>query len=144
MKHATRLFNCTLCLSQCVICSSCDHGNIYCSPDCARSARQKSCKESNKRYQKSKKGRINNALRQQRFRERLRNNVTDHGSQVTHQDALLLPVKNRSEKWVDRHEKGRMKCCCCQNPVSDWVRYGFLQQTARAKTQHSSSYYRPP
>lgn len=74
---------------------------------------KKSCKESNKRYQNSKKGRINNALRQQRFRERLRNNVTDHGSQVTHQDALLLPVKNRSEKWVDRQEKGRMKCCCC-------------------------------
>ena len=144
MEHISRLFNCALCLTQCVICSSCDHGNIYCSSNCARSARQKSCKESNKRYQQSKKGRMNNALRQQRFRERVKNKVTDQGSQITPQDALLVSVENRAEKSIDRQEKNRMKCCCCQMTVSDWVRYGFLQQTARANTLHSLSGHRPP
>ena len=73
MKHSSRLFSCSFCLQQVVICSHCDRGNIYCSPKCAINARKQYCKESNKRYQQTTKGKFNNALRQKRFRARQKN-----------------------------------------------------------------------
>ena len=70
MEPSSRLFYCALCYTQCVICSPCDYGQIYCSPDCSKSARQKSCNEAEKRYQQTPKGKLNHKLRQQRYRER--------------------------------------------------------------------------
>ena len=83
MELSSRLFNCALCHIQCVICSPCDNGQIYCSPDCSRSARKKSCNEGEKRYQQTPKGKLNHALRQKRYRERECKIVTDHTCQTS-------------------------------------------------------------
>lgn len=77
MKHSLRLYSCTFCHTQVLICSNCDRGQIYCASTCALTARKKSCKQANRRYQKTFKGKMNNALRQRRFRQRSKKIVTD-------------------------------------------------------------------
>lgn len=144
MEPISRLFICALCLAQCVICSPCDHGQIYCGPVCSHSSRQKSCKEAEQRYQKTLRGKMKHALRQRRYRARLREKVTDQGSKPAHQHALLISVEKRAEKAVDGHESGRLKCCCCQAILSNWLRTGFLQQSMRANTPTFLLYARPP
>ena len=144
MEPLSRLFSCALCLAQCVICSSCDRGQIYCGPDCACSARKKSCKEAEQRYQRTFRGKMNHALRQRRYRTRLHDKVTDRGSQVVSPHALLVSVEKRAVKLVNRHENGQLKCCCCQEPLSNWLRAGFLQQTTRANTPTLLLFARPP
>jgi Zn-finger protein len=100
MKHTLRLYYCAFCYAQTFICSNCDRGQIYCSSTCSSVARKKSCKEANQRYQKTIKGRVTNALRQKRFRRRLKNLVTDQGTHFTPQNALLHEDDNKPKKSV--------------------------------------------
>ena len=144
MEPISRLFNCALCHAQVIICSTCDHGNIYCSPNCSDSARQKSCQEADKRYQNTFRGKMNHALRQRRYRARSQEKVTDHGSQPISHGVLLMSVEKRARNAVIIHYGDRLECCCCQKSVPSWVRYGFLQQTARLKPSVLSSCSRPP
>lgn len=143
MKHTPRLFSCALCLLQTVICSHCDRGQIYCSPECSQAARQKSCREAEKRYQNTLNGKMKHALRQRRYRERLRKIVTDHGSQSTPQDALLHSVENKTTKMKINHEAKTMRCSFCQNAVSFWLRRGFLRPSYSQK-EALLLYSRPP
>ncbi len=144
MEPISRLYYCALCHVQCTICSSCDHGQIYCGLDCAHSARQKSCKEAEQRYQQTHKGKMNHALRQRRYLARLKIKVTDQGYQSTPQDDLLASVEKETIKAVIKHIKEPFECCCCHKPVSSWVRYDFLQQTARSNSPVSLHCDRPP
>lgn len=143
MKHAPRLYSCSFCLQQVVICSHCDRGNIYCSPICALTARQKYCKASNKRYQQTLNGRFNNALRQKRFRARQTNKVTDHGSQATDKNALLQEAKNSATKNVIKQDLGDMKCDFCNKSVLHWLRNDFLRYYVKQNIK-KSCYSRPP
>ena len=74
-----RSYQCALCHSQVHICRRCDRGNIYC-PTCAPLARRASIGRAKKRYRQSRRGRFHHAKRQQRYRARKINKVTDHGS----------------------------------------------------------------
>ena len=94
MEPTPRLFLCMLCHGQVVLCSWCDHGQIYCSRACAHFSRQKSLRLARRRYQKTFNGRRNHAACQARYRQRLRNKVTDHGSPPSPQNAPIQSLEN--------------------------------------------------
>lgn len=143
MKHSPRLYYCVLCHAQSIICSDCDRGQIYCSDTCSKAARLKSCREAEKRYQHTPKGKHKHAARQKRYRERFRQKVTDHGSITPIADGLLHSVKNKTME-VDRDQDSRgISCCFCKKPVSSWLRAGFLRYYS-TQSALNSSYLRPP
>ena len=76
MKQIARLLNCIRCHKQVRICSTCDRGNIYCGSECSVPARRELERAAGARYQKSYKGRLKHAARQQRYREREKQKVT--------------------------------------------------------------------
>jgi hypothetical protein len=143
MKRSSRLFYCASCSQQVVICSHCDRGNIYCGLKCTTAARQKYCKASNKRYQQTKQGRFNNALRQSRFRIRQANKVTDHSSQDIPKSALLCAAKNNAIKNVINHDLGCIQCCFCNKSSSNWLRHDFLRYYVKQNIKNLR-YSRPP
>lgn len=67
-----RMFLCARCRAQVVICSHCDRGQRYCSPECARVVRQSSMRAAGRRYQQCRQGRHNHAQRMARCRLRRR------------------------------------------------------------------------
>lgn len=79
MPESLRRFLCRRCLAAVFICTSCDRGQVYCSGDCARAARQSSRREANRRYARTAEGRLKSAARSQQYRDR-RQRVTDQGS----------------------------------------------------------------
>ena len=124
MKQPTsRLFSCLRCHRQTIICSYCDRGQLYCSQQCANTARRGSCRLAENRYQKTLRGKRKHALRQQRYRARLKKKVTDHGSHSPTPNVLLNPINNKTTEpaYCD------LRCCFCKKPVSTWIRQGFLR-----------------
>ena len=145
MKQSPRLYYCLRCTVQVVICSHCDRGQIYCSSDCSNAARLQSVRAAERRYQDSSRGKMNHALRQRRYRARLKEKVTDQGSSLLSRNALLTSVENETEiEDADHRELSLSCCCCCQNPVSSWFRYGFLRRAERVFTSVSNTVCRPP
>lgn len=63
-----REYECQRCGRAVVVCSICDHGNRYCSAECARAARGESQRAASRRYQKTPQGALNHAARQARYR----------------------------------------------------------------------------
>ncbi len=93
MKTA-RLYHCARCHRQVWICSSCDRGNRYCRNDCPQIARQQSQRQASQKYRSSRKGRLANAERQRRFRQR-KNKVTHQGSaSLALRDSLSKPFSS--------------------------------------------------
>lgn len=127
MEHTSRLFSCIRCHAQTSICAHCDRGQIYCNIECANIARLQSKRDAQRRYQLTPGGRMKHALRQQRYRNRLRIKVTHHSSIVTTQDGLLRQVKNKAKESVLRHVDFKKRCCFCKKSVSPYFRQGFLR-----------------
>src|SRR5437879_4355865 len=88
MEYSARLFNCVHCHAQVLICSICDHGNIYCGTVCSELARTTLLKETRQRYQSSRKGRLRHAAQQQRYRirQKIKSKI------VMDQTSTLLPI----------------------------------------------------
>lgn len=144
MKQSSRLFYCLRCTVQVVICSHCDRGQIYCGSDCSKAARLQSVHAAEKRYQNTSRGKMNHALRQRRYRAHIKEKVTDQGSRLQQRNALLASVENETEKENAGHKALSLSCFCCQNPVSSWLRNGFLRQTERIFSPVLSTLCRPP
>lgn len=144
MQLSSRLFYCALCYTQCVICSPCDYGQIYCGPDCSRSARQKSCNEAEKRYQQTPKGKLNHALRQQRYRERQCKIVTDHTSQTPSECGPYSSTENKTDESLVTQCVKSLFCCCCGKTVFNWIRHDFLKQTTCSRSSFLLFCNRPP
>jgi hypothetical protein len=128
MEPTPRLFLCLLCHEQVILCSRCDHGQIYCGKDCAYFSRQKSLRLARLRYQKTFNGRRKHAACQARYRRKLKNKVTDHGSPHPPQDAPIESLENRTERPEKEHEKPALCCCFCKKQVSAWMRRNFLKR----------------
>lgn len=70
------------------ICSHCDRGQVYCSPDCRETARRLQLRAANLRHQQSEEGQLDHRDRQRDYRRRqaraantpTEQSVTDHGS----------------------------------------------------------------
>lgn len=147
MELTPRLFLCALCYEQVIICTHCDRGNIYCGFSCSFTARKKSLREAGIRYQNSIKGRLNHALRQRHYMQRLRefkNKMTHQGSSDTTSNGLLHSVKNKTTKTGNKQINGPMICCLCHTAVSSLLRSRFLRYGVPNKTHFLASCSRPP
>ncbi len=98
MPASSRLYFCSRCHTQVIICSRCDRGQRYCPGECRHEARSESGKRATKKYQSTRTGRFNNAARQQRFRER-------HSQKVTHQGSTSNYHRNRTGGTTSRYHK---------------------------------------
>jgi len=143
MKHTSRLYSCALCHAQAVICTYCDRGQIYCSKTCAKSARLKSCREAETRYQLTPGGKRKHAARQKRYRMRQKEKVTDHSSTITTHRGLLEEVKNKTAEVDVTHISTQKRCCVCKKSASHWLRTSFLRYYS-TKSSMNLSYLRPP
>jgi hypothetical protein len=90
-----RLFLCSRCRVQVLVCRRCDRGQIYCFGACAQEARRERRREARRRYQATDRGRAMHADRNRRYRAR-RRCVTDHGPLVTRSERRLPTVNTAS------------------------------------------------
>ena len=134
MEKTARLFHCTLCHCQAVICSHCDRGNIYCGQSCSQQARIKNHRATNEVYQKSFQGRQRHAARQQRYRARQKNKVTDQGSSDLTSNVLL----SSEPSGCETQKKTVIYCYFCGGKVPSFVRYRFLGND-RGEARHRYS-----
>lgn len=147
MELTPRLYQCARCYDQVIICTHCDRGNIYCGFFCSFTARKNSLREAGIRYQRSIKGRLNHALRQRRYMQRLRdskNKMTHQGSRESIPDGLLHKVKNKATKTDYRQENAPITCCLCHSAVSSLLRSRFLRYGVPTKALSLPSCSRPP
>lgn len=125
-----RLFWCLRCRAQVLICSHCDHGNMYCGEGCAQETRLLAQRQAGRRYQASRRGRLNHAVRSRRYRAR-KNNVTHHGSPPERMDDLLpegLAVAVTDQTMTGRGVRSRWHCHCCGRRCPEFVRRDFLRR----------------
>lgn len=134
MEPTARLFQCALCHTQAMICSTCDHGQIYCSDSCSTLARQQSLRVAGKRYQATINGKRNHAARQARYEMKLQSNLTHHGSPCPSLCASMQQLENEAKEPENDQPKAVLICCCCHQPVSAWLRNDFLQRRNGKKT----------
>lgn len=146
-----RLFICARCYRQVLICSCCDRGQIYCCKECSKTSRRLAQKEAGERYQDSRRGRFNHAVRQRLYRKRTKK-VTHQGSKaLANGDQLKASesVSNISPRQAKSHEpRGRglidrsiPRCDFCGRLCSELIRTGAIRHRARGmrrKTQHPS------
>lgn len=134
MGNTARLYNCARCHRQVVICSRCDHGNIYCHRDCSHTARVNSQREAGRRYQSSPRGRLMHAARQQRYRQRHAKKVTHRGSPPHGSYDSLSSTSSESGDKDKASLAGRgdgVFCHFCHRRCSRFVRQGFLDGQRR-------------
>jgi hypothetical protein len=88
----------------------------------------------NQRYQKTLRGKQKHAKRQQRYRQRQKEKVTDHTSpDLPSHD--VLPRKPNEHK-VQQEKK--MYCDFCGEVVSPFLRNGYLRYHIHEKSPRSS------
>ncbi len=135
MKRNARLYNCACCYCQVFICSVCDRGNIYCN-DCAPTARTISLRRAKKKHQATRQGRLKNAERQKRYRERKQKKVTDQGSAALDANDVLHTESN-TQKEASPSEQNSKKltihCHFCQGECDVFLRRQFLRQLPRVR-----------
>ena len=146
IEPSYRRFLCVRCQQVVNLCSYCDHGNRYCLRDCSATARRESLQEAGQRYQKTEPGRAQHAVRQRRYRARLRSRVTHHPPPPEPPPATVsLPpfdrlVVSRVEPqqrrpWLAPREVNLetrlVPCDGCGRLCADFVRHNFLRQRRR-------------
>jgi hypothetical protein len=136
MERTARIYNCVCCFQHTVICSDCDRGNIYCGSRCSKQARLLNHRRANQKYQRSRKGRQKHAERQQRYRNRQKKKVTDQGSSDLPPNDLL-PNRPNEDKSQRSNE---LYCHFCGEPVSSFLRNGYLRHHRNEKSVYSSSW----
>ncbi len=130
MEPTARLYSCARCYQLVVLCSDCDHGNIYCFDGCSEKQRSQSLREAGRRYQGTFEGKRNAAWRQAKFRAHTHehaveppppeNKVTHHGSEEGSPPASMDPDPRKG--GVDMNH-----CHCCGKPVDGYLRPGFIR-----------------
>ena len=131
MESTGRIFTCVHCFKQVIICSRCDRGQRYCSPECSETARNHSQRAASHRYQQSREGRVKHALRMRHYRRR-KQIVTHQGSQPLVPNGLLQANSADARKSsVTFHQSvvaRRFQCHFCGCDCSEFVRLDFLQR----------------
>ena len=131
---SARLFLCSSCRSQAIICRRCDRGQIYCSGDCSLQARQQSQRVAARRYQASLPGRRTHAVRMGRYRAR-QQIVTHHGSPPLPADDLLPTGATATTRGkvspTERPRRSASHCHWCGRRCLPQLRQGFLRRRDR-------------
>jgi hypothetical protein len=125
MDPSARLYHCARCHCQVMVCRRCDRGHVYCAKGCAQQARRDSLQRAGARYRSSRRGRLNNAERQRRFRAR-HQKVTHHRS-VPQAAPAVLPgnVEGRLSARVDAPTTIHCHHCGCE--VDPFLRRDYLR-----------------
>ena len=130
MQSSARLYFCCRCQAQVIICSGCDCGHRYCPGQCATDARSDSLKRASKKYRLTRAGRINNAARQKRFRQRHQQIVTHQGSPLVASHDVLKAQSHWPEKVKKYDQNGRhLICHHCGAVCEPFLRQDFLHQS---------------
>ncbi len=151
--ESVRRYFCATCRAEVYVCSPCDRGQRYCREGCAPSARRRSTREANRRYQRTLCGRLLHAERSRRYRLR-RKIVTDHGSPapIDHDvlpasatKTVLAPSSTveittappAAETAVDAvSSAARVRCHFCGNWYDSWIRHTPLRRrSSRPRSQ---------
>ena len=133
MRPSARLFFCARCHSQVVLCRACDRGHVYCGKSCAQAARRASLQRAGIRYRRTRRGRLNNAERQRRFRAR-RQKVTHQRSAPQAAPAVLLDnvdCRGRATFHGHRDAPPSIHCRRCGREVDPFLRRDYLRTMAR-------------
>lgn len=153
-----RFFLCARCQVQVLICSRCDRGHIYCSAHCSRQSRKERQRRSASRYQRTDRGALNHAARQQRYLDRRDKIELDH-PKMTHQGSAPPTPPSTSHpqesaqsaqihktEEVDHDQRSRRplaalhshpdappryRCSFCGCTVSAFFRSRFLRRSVR-------------
>ena len=134
-----RIFHCKRCLRLVLICRRCDRGNQYC-PSCAPLARAENLRAANKRYQKTKTGRLNHKVRQEQYRARLQENVTHQGDSgiAAERQSASATIGGGSKTGNERRQEPPQpssrtgRCDFCGLPCMCPGRNGPVPRRARA------------
>ncbi len=142
MQTSSRLYQCTRCHTQVIICSRCDRGQRYCNSGCAQAARADSRKRACQKYQSSRAGRFNNAARQQRFRTQKKQKVTQQGSVPKRLHALLeIQLTRKNEARKPLFPSTTIHCHFCGEACAPYLRHDFLYSTgAKRSFRRSGSF----
>ena len=163
MLRSARLFLCARCRDQVLLCSHCDHGQLYCSPACSFAGRHERRRETAQRYQRSRGGRLKHAARTACWRSRRRSlrqasaggdidKVTHQGCPHSAADASLLacdiPSACEPTTPTNSARDGEpataaavsfvaLACRRCAHPLLPHVRLGWLRRSsARGRSRH--------
>lgn len=110
VRRGYRPFECANCRQQIDVCGPCDGGKKYCSPTCTAAGRRRSIQRAGKRYQRTRKGRRKNALRQRRYRARRPARVTHQSSAIEGTSRILqtdLPARPLARAAMDERPRGQ-------------------------------------
>ena len=130
MSVSSRLYHCCRCHAQVIICSRCDRGQRYCPGTCRYLARVESSKRAAKKYLSTRKGRFNNATRQQRFRRQIKQKVTHQGSTPKRLHDLLKIRLAETKKTQKRLlPDAKLRCHHCGVVCESFLRLDFLQRS---------------
>ena len=139
-----RLFLCVRCQAQALVCSHCDRGQIYCAQGCAQTARRDAQRAAGRRYQASRRGRVNHAARAGRYRAR-QNNVTHQGSPPHRADDLVMASAvviaaspGEGARSSPGHRSGSWSCHWCGCRCSPFVRREFLRRRSGSTHRQTS------
>ena len=157
MLRSARLFLCVRCCAQVLLCSHCDHGQVYCTRACSFAARRERRRHTAKRYQDSRCGRLKHAARTASWRKR-RRSLRQAGAaididKVTHQgcphaladasllacdtthvgepitrDALSDPVEHVEPASLTTTAFAAALCRRCAHSLLPHVRMGWLRR----------------
>lgn len=126
MARSARLFLCSRCRDQVLLCSHCDRGQRYCSRACSSMSRRERRRQAARRYQNSRRGQLMHAARQSRLRQRRRSlrqqaarrdidKVTHQGCSVAGCDASLLACETPSIYEVREVREVRAATLGCES-----------------------------
>ena len=145
MPESVRRFSCAGCRKDVIICPPCDRNQRYCAGDCARTARRRSLREANDRYQRTFNARRKSAERSQRYRDRRRITgycVTDQSLpsdcfldllNASATNAVAETSSNGPSSPIASSDLGvaiddALQCSFCGCWCPAWVRYGPLRR----------------
>ena len=139
-EESYRLYSCRGCSVSVSICGPCDHGNIFCPGECAAISRRASNRRAGARYQLTRRGAQRHAARQQDWRDREREKVTQQGcaplgpvftmsitvevAAIEHHDEPAIPEPLPAAPPKRDHHRVRQagRCDFCHAPLPAFTR----------------------
>ena len=126
---------CDRCRKAVYLCSWCDPGHRYCSPECRDEARRRSLRSTGRRYQQTPRGRRLPACCQQAYRDRKlqgSKKVTDHSCRTRGGSATVAPwaiatLRCTAQAVPVGDRSGDLLCERCRHRCEPIVRHDFLR-----------------